>query len=115
MAASGQEAGAEALGGGRLYVYVDDVDAHHARVQANGVDSSEPRNEPWGDRAYSTHDPHEHPPVARQTRTATGSVDRHSQDHSSHESEGVVAEYRFVGHGCDGTAELSAVDCNREG
>lgn len=56
-----QDAGAEALRGGRVYVYVDDVDAHHARVQANGVDAGEPRDEPWGDRVYNTHDLQGHP------------------------------------------------------
>jgi MerR family transcriptional regulator, thiopeptide resistance regulator len=56
-----QDADAEALNGGRLYVYGDDVDAHHARVHSNDVAATEPRDEPWGDRAYSTHDLQGHP------------------------------------------------------
>jgi len=56
-----QDPGATALTGGRLYVYVDDVDAHHARVRASGVAASDPCDEPWGDRAYSTRDLQGHP------------------------------------------------------
>lgn len=56
-----QEPGATALTGGRLYVYVSDVDVHHAQVRANDVTASDPRDEPWGDRAYSTHDIQGHP------------------------------------------------------
>jgi PhnB protein len=56
-----QEPGAQALSDGRLYIYIDDVDAHYARVRANEVAASEPRDEPWGDRAYFTHDLQGHP------------------------------------------------------
>jgi MerR family transcriptional regulator, thiopeptide resistance regulator len=56
-----REPNAKGLSGGRLYVYVDDVDAHHAHVQAQHVEASPPRDEPWGDRAYSTHDLQGHP------------------------------------------------------
>lgn len=56
-----QEHDAAALTGGRLYVYVDDVDAHSRRVLESGVRASSPRDEPWGDRAYNTHDLQGHP------------------------------------------------------
>jgi uncharacterized glyoxalase superfamily protein PhnB len=52
---------ATALSGGRLYVYVDDVDAHYAQVSAHGVAAEEPRDQPWGDRAYDTYDLQGHP------------------------------------------------------
>jgi uncharacterized glyoxalase superfamily protein PhnB len=58
---AGHEPAATPLTGGRLYVYVPDVDDHHRSVCAAGVAASPPRDEPWGDRAYSTHDLQGHP------------------------------------------------------
>ena len=49
------------LTGGRMYVYVDDVDAHHATVRAAGADASAPDDAPWGDRVYNTRDLQGHP------------------------------------------------------
>lgn len=41
-----------------LYVYVDDVDAHHARALAEGADvSAEVEDTPYGDRRYRALDP----------------------------------------------------------
>lgn len=56
-----QEAAAAGLTGGRIYVYVDDVDAHFAHVQSSDVEASEPADSPWGDRTYSTRDLQGHP------------------------------------------------------
>ena len=40
-----------------LYVYVDDVDAHHARAKAAGAKIlSEPEDQFWGDRNYTVED-----------------------------------------------------------
>lgn len=41
-----------------LFVYVDDVDAHHARVRSHGTRSdSEPKDMPYGQRDYGVTDP----------------------------------------------------------
>lgn len=40
------------------YLYVDDIDAHCARARAAGAEiSSEPENQPYGDRTYRARDP----------------------------------------------------------
>ena len=40
-----------------VHVYVDDVDAHHARAKAAGaVIHMEPTDQPYGDRRYDTED-----------------------------------------------------------
>ncbi len=52
---------ATGLTGGRLYLYVDDVDAHHATSQAQGAEAQPPQEAPWGDRVYSTRDLQGHP------------------------------------------------------
>jgi uncharacterized glyoxalase superfamily protein PhnB len=56
-----QEANAVAMTGGRMYVYVDDVEAHYAHVRSSGVEVSEPVDAPWGDRTYNTRDLQGHP------------------------------------------------------
>jgi uncharacterized glyoxalase superfamily protein PhnB len=38
-------------------IWVDDVDAHHARVKAAGVDAPAPEDKPYGVRTYSVTDP----------------------------------------------------------
>jgi uncharacterized glyoxalase superfamily protein PhnB len=38
-------------------IWVDDVDAHHARVKAEGIDASPPEDKPYGVRTYSVTDP----------------------------------------------------------
>ena len=44
-----------------LYVYVDDVDAHHARATSAGATIlSEPEDMFWGDRTYVAADPEGH-------------------------------------------------------
>jgi uncharacterized glyoxalase superfamily protein PhnB len=44
-----------------LYVYVDDVDAHHARAQAAGARILEtPADQPYGERRYGAADPEGH-------------------------------------------------------
>jgi uncharacterized glyoxalase superfamily protein PhnB len=41
-----------------VYVFVDDVDAHHARARAAGAQVLlEPADQPWGDRMYCAKDP----------------------------------------------------------
>jgi uncharacterized glyoxalase superfamily protein PhnB len=46
---------------GMLYVYVGDVDAHHARARAAGATIvTEPEDMPWGDRRYQAADPEGH-------------------------------------------------------
>lgn len=40
-----------------VVVFVDDVDAHHARTVAAGVDAPEPRDMDWGARSYHVKDP----------------------------------------------------------
>ena len=56
-----QVTSATGLTGGRLYLYVDDVDAHHAAAQAAGADASTPDSAPWGDRVYNVRDLQGHP------------------------------------------------------
>ena len=56
-----QVASATGLTGGRLYLYVDDVDAHHAAARAQGADASAPDDAPWGDRVYNVRDLQGHP------------------------------------------------------
>jgi uncharacterized glyoxalase superfamily protein PhnB len=56
-----QVASATGLTGGRLYLYVDDVDAHHAAACAQGADASAPGDAPWGDRVYNVRDLQGHP------------------------------------------------------
>ena len=50
--------------GGRtqtIYVYVDDVDAHHERAKAAGANiTREPEDQFYGDRTYGFHDPEGH-------------------------------------------------------
>lgn len=44
-----------------VHVYVDDVDAHHARAKAAGATIiSEPENQFYGDRRYAAEDPEGH-------------------------------------------------------
>lgn len=44
-----------------LYIYVDDVDAHHAAAIAAGADIIEtPINQEYGDRRYGVRDPEGH-------------------------------------------------------
>jgi PhnB protein len=54
----------KALGGkgtGSVYVYVDDVDEHHARAQAAGATIvREPEDQFYGDRNYAAQDPEGH-------------------------------------------------------
>jgi uncharacterized glyoxalase superfamily protein PhnB len=40
-----------------VVVFVDDVDAHHARVRATGVDAPAPQDQSWGARSYFLRDP----------------------------------------------------------
>jgi len=40
-----------------VIVYVDDVDAHHARVTAAGVAAPKPEDKPYGARNYTLTDP----------------------------------------------------------
>jgi uncharacterized glyoxalase superfamily protein PhnB len=56
-----QVASATGLTGGRMYLYVDDVDAHHAAARAAGADASAPDHAPWGDRVYNVRDLQGHP------------------------------------------------------
>ncbi len=51
------------LGGAtqQIYVYVDDVDAHHAHAKAAGARIlAEPEDKFYGDRSYSAEDPEGH-------------------------------------------------------
>lgn len=44
-----------------IYVLVDDVDAHHARAQAEGADiRDEPADQEYGERRYTARDPEGH-------------------------------------------------------
>jgi uncharacterized glyoxalase superfamily protein PhnB len=44
-----------------VYVYVEDVDAHHARAAAAGAEiAEEPHDEPYGDRRYAAEDAEGH-------------------------------------------------------
>ena len=44
-----------------VYVYVEDVDAHHARAAAAGAEiAEEPHDEPYGERRYAAEDPEGH-------------------------------------------------------
>ncbi|MGI8491892.1 MAG: VOC family protein [Acidimicrobiales bacterium] len=44
-----------------VYVYVDDVDGHHARAKAAGaIISKEPEDQFYGDRTYGAEDPEGH-------------------------------------------------------
>ncbi|MEM1417100.1 MAG: VOC family protein [Myxococcota bacterium] len=46
---------------GQVLVYVDDVDAHHARALAAGATiATEPEDQPHGDRSYRATDPEGH-------------------------------------------------------
>jgi uncharacterized glyoxalase superfamily protein PhnB len=56
-----QDPTATAMTGGRLYLYVGDVDAHHQRAVAAGIDEPAPQDMPWGDRVWNTVDPQGHP------------------------------------------------------
>jgi uncharacterized glyoxalase superfamily protein PhnB len=41
-----------------VYLYVDDLDAHHARARAEGAEIvEEPADQPYGDRRYAAADP----------------------------------------------------------
>jgi uncharacterized glyoxalase superfamily protein PhnB len=40
-----------------VVVWVDDVDAHHARVLAAGIDAPPPKDMDWGARSYFVRDP----------------------------------------------------------
>ena len=40
-----------------VVVFVDDVDAHHARVRAAGIDAPLPQDQSWGARSYFLRDP----------------------------------------------------------
>lgn len=42
------------------YVYVDDVDAHHARAAAAGAEPGELQDMFWGDRIYAVRDLEDH-------------------------------------------------------
>jgi uncharacterized glyoxalase superfamily protein PhnB len=45
----------------RLYIFVDDVDAHYRRACAAGARAlSEPKDQPYGDRVYECVDPEGH-------------------------------------------------------
>jgi uncharacterized glyoxalase superfamily protein PhnB len=57
-----QVTSAAGLTGGRLYLYVDDVDAHHATACAQGAPvAAPPAAAPWGDRVYNVRDLQGHP------------------------------------------------------
>jgi uncharacterized glyoxalase superfamily protein PhnB len=44
-----------------VYVYVEDVDAHHARAKEAGAQIiEEPGDQPYGDRRYAAEDPEGH-------------------------------------------------------
>jgi uncharacterized glyoxalase superfamily protein PhnB len=56
LARSAQTFGGKLHGG--VYVFVDDVDAHHARAQQAGAHIVlPPADQPWGDRMYCALDP----------------------------------------------------------
>jgi uncharacterized glyoxalase superfamily protein PhnB len=52
-----KEQGVSGPVGQLVIVYVDDVDAHHARVVAGGVEAPEPQDEFYGARVYTLEDP----------------------------------------------------------
>lgn len=52
-------------------VYVDDVDAHHARAVAAGLDAPEPADQPYGARLYIVTDPGGHEWTFWQTTSDT--------------------------------------------
>jgi uncharacterized glyoxalase superfamily protein PhnB len=56
-----QDAGAAPLTGGRVYVYVDDLDEHYQHARSHGADTTEPIDAPWGDRLYNAFDLQGHP------------------------------------------------------
>src|SRR5712692_4992343 len=45
---------------GRAIFRVDDVDAHHRTLQAQGLMPESPRNAPWGERFFHLTDPDGH-------------------------------------------------------
>ena len=55
--ASGRAPGPDEGPGQLLVVYVDDVDAHHARVVAAGVAADPPEDQSYGPRTYHVTDP----------------------------------------------------------
>src|ERR1700682_208353 len=42
---------------GRVIFRVDDADAHHSRLLAEGLKPEMPRDAPWGERFFHIHDP----------------------------------------------------------
>jgi catechol 2,3-dioxygenase-like lactoylglutathione lyase family enzyme len=44
-------------GGMQVEVQVEDVDAEHARLRRLGVEVTDPRDQPWGERNFSFADP----------------------------------------------------------
>lgn len=52
-----EEKGTHGPVGQLVVVYVDDVDAHYARVCDRGVEASPPQDQPYGARVYTVADP----------------------------------------------------------
>jgi len=60
------------------YIYVDDVDAHHAKARQNGADTaSDPADQFYGDRTYSVEDPEGHQWVFSQHTRDVAPEDMH--------------------------------------
>jgi uncharacterized glyoxalase superfamily protein PhnB len=55
-----RERGGGGPAGSALVVYVDDVDAHHARATGAGVEAPAPADQPYGARVYGATDPEGH-------------------------------------------------------
>jgi MerR family transcriptional regulator, thiopeptide resistance regulator len=56
-----QDADAAPLTGGRVYIYVDDVEEHYEHSRSHGAEVTAPVNAPWGDRVYNAFDLQGHP------------------------------------------------------
>jgi uncharacterized glyoxalase superfamily protein PhnB len=57
MMSGGHAAGLDEGAGQMLILHVDDVDTHHARTRAAGVDVQPPRDMPYGPRTFTVIDP----------------------------------------------------------
>jgi uncharacterized glyoxalase superfamily protein PhnB len=57
MMSGGHPAGPDEGAGQMLIVHVDDVDAQHSRVRAEGVEAQAPQDMPYGPRTFPVTDP----------------------------------------------------------
>lgn len=57
VAASGHSGLKPVPGGMHTAVQVTDIDSEYAKLKQAGIDVSELRSQPWGERSFSFHDP----------------------------------------------------------